>query len=204
MASRARLRHGALVPFTTVREAFSVPEGSLRIAIVADSHSAPHPRCLPLLAEAQPDHVLHAGDIGNLRVLDQLATIAPVSAVRGNIDEHREDIPDVRVIDVRDGAGTLITILLLHIAVNGPRLRADAGRLAQTEDASVVVCGHSHVPFVGRDRGRVVFNPGSIGPRRFQLPILFGLLEVSRSGVQMRHVDCETGLPWRPGPHPRI
>lgn len=198
MASLARVRHGAVVSTTTVRETFPVQNGSLRLAVVADSHSAPHPRLLTLLGEARPQHVLHAGDIGNLRVLDQLATVAPVSAVRGNIDEHREDIPDVRVIDVRDDTGTLITILLLHIAVNGPRLRADAARLARAEDASVVVCGHSHVPFLGRDRDRVVFNPGSIGPRRFQLPILFGLLDVSRAGVTMHHVDCETGQRWQP------
>ena len=63
----------------------------------------------------------------------------------------------------------------------------------------MVVCGHSHVPFLGRDRGHAVFNPGSSGPRRFQLPITLGVLDVSRSGVQMRHVDCETGLPWQPG-----
>lgn len=183
---------------TTVRQELPLHDGALRIGIVADSHSAPHPQLLKWLAQARPDHILHAGDIGNLRVIDQLASVAPVSAVRGNIDEHREDIPDVRVLDVRDEAGTLITVLLMHIAVNGPRLRADAARLAKAEDASVVVCGHSHVPFLGRDRDRVIFNPGSVGPRRFQLPILFGIMTVSRSGVEMQHVDCETGQPWRP------
>ncbi len=184
---------------TTLRQELFLRDGALQIAVVADSHSAPHPQCVKWLALARPDHILHAGDIGNLRVLEQLAQVAPVSAVRGNIDEHREDIPDVRVIDVRDAAGTLITVLLLHIAVNGPKLRADAARLAQAEDASVVVCGHSHVPFLGRDRDRVIFNPGSIGPRRFQLPILFGVLNVSRSGVTMQHFDCATGAPWQPG-----
>ena len=187
------------VPTTTLRDVLAMNGDVLRIAVVADSHSAPHPRCLEHLAAAKPDRILHAGDIGNLQVLDRLATVAPVLAVRGNIDGHREDIPDVRVLDVAHDGATLATLLLLHIAVNGPKLRADAWRLAEKVDASVVVCGHSHVPFVGRDRGRVMFNPGSIGPRRFQLPILFGVLDIDRAtGVRMHHVDCETGLEWRP------
>jgi hypothetical protein len=54
------------------------------------------------------------------------------------------------------------------------------------------------VPFIGRDRGLLVFNPGSIGPRRFQLPIVFGVLEIEDGQLKMRHVDCETGEVWTP------
>jgi predicted phosphodiesterase len=61
-----------------------------------------------------------------------------------------------------------------------------------------VVCGHSHVPFAAHDRGITVFNPGSAGPRRFQLPIVFGVIDVSTEGVSVRHIECETGLPWKP------
>lgn len=77
----------------------------------------------------------------------------------------------------------------------GPR---GALRLAHAEHASIVVCGHSHVPFMGRDRGLVIFNPGSIGPRRFLLPIVFGVIDVARDGIALRHVDCETGATWQP------
>jgi len=182
----------------TVREDVALGEEELRLVVVADTHGKPHPRSCELIAKERPNRILHAGDIGDLSVLDQLATIAPVSAVRGNIDGHGADIPDARIIAVRDGERTLLKLLLLHIAVNGPRLRADAARLAQAEDASVVVCGHSHVPFLGRDRGLVMFNPGSTGPRRFQLPILFGVIHVNRSRVEMRHIDCESGNVWRP------
>jgi predicted phosphodiesterase len=63
----------------------------------------------------------------------------------------------------------------------------------------LVVCGHSHVPFIGRDRDFVVRNPGSIGSRRFQLPNLFGVMEVTREGIAMHHVSCETGERWEPG-----
>ncbi|WP_394823870.1 metallophosphoesterase family protein [Pendulispora albinea] len=174
-------------------------EGALRLVVVADTHGKPHPRSAELISKERPDRILHAGDIGDMSVLETLATIAPVSAVRGNIDGHGADIPDVRILDICDGDAVLLKLLLLHIAVNGPRLRADAVRLAQAEDASVVVCGHSHVPFLGRDRGLVMFNPGSIGPRRFQLPILFGVIHINRHRVEMKHIDCESGAVWRPG-----
>jgi uncharacterized protein len=54
------------------------------------------------------------------------------------------------------------------------------------------------VPFMGRDKGLVIINPGSIGPRRFQLPILFATMDISRKGISMQHVSCETGLRWEP------
>jgi uncharacterized protein len=118
--------------------------------------------------------------------------------VRGNIDTRAHGLPDTMTLDIRDGDAPLLTILLLHIAVYGPKLRADAAQLARAEGASLVVCGHSHVPFIGRDCGVTVFNPGSIGPRRFHLPIVFGVIDISRSRVDLRHVDCETGDTWLP------
>jgi putative phosphoesterase len=173
-------------------------ERGLTLAIVADTHSRPHEMIVERLAEVKPDRILHAGDIGDLKVLDALAKTAPVHAVRGNIDVHADEVADSLAIDVKDDAGVLVSILLMHIAVYGPKLRADAVRLAQKNGANVVVCGHSHVPFVGRDRGLTVFNPGSIGPRRFTLPICFGVMDIARTGVSLRHVNCETGEPWRP------
>ena len=86
----------------------------------------------------------------------------------------------------------------MNIAVYSPRLRADAVRIARTDDAGLVVCGHSHVPFIGRDQGIAVVNAGSIGPRRFQLPIVFAVVDIGRDGVTMHHVSCETGLRWEP------
>lgn len=60
------------------------------------------------------------------------------------------------------------------------------------------MCGHSHVPFIGHDRGLTVLNAGSIGPRRFALPIVFGVLEIADGKLSLRHVDCETGEDWHP------
>jgi uncharacterized protein len=172
--------------------------GSGRIVAVADTHSAPHERARALIAALAPDAILHAGDIGDLSVLAGLQAIAPLFVVRGNIDAPGPDLPDVLTVDVGAGAGTLLSLLLLHIGVDGPRLRADAGRLAREEGAGVVVCGHSHVPFIGMDKGLAVFNPGSIGPRRFRLPIVFGVIDLAPSGLRMHHVDCETGERWQP------
>jgi predicted phosphodiesterase len=88
-------------------------------------------------------------------------------------------------------------LLMTHIAVYGPNLRADVAKLATAAGASLVVCGHSHVPFIGHDRQLTVFNPGSIGPRRFHLPIVFGTIDIAAT-VMLAHVDCETGRPWVP------
>jgi putative phosphoesterase len=174
------------------------PEGTLRLAVVADTHSQPHPATLGHLGRLAPDAILHGGDIGERSVLEELATVAPVLAVRGNIDTRARDLPDALTIEVQRSGQTVLRILLLHIAVAGPRLRAEAARLARAEQASLVVCGHSHVPFIGQDRGLTVFNPGSVGPRRFHLPIVFGTIELQPEGLRLRHFSAETGLPWSP------
>src|SRR3954469_10874251 len=92
--------------------------GDLRLAIVADTHSAPHANTYQLVEKKAPDAILHAGDIGSREVVDALASIAPTHAVRGNIDEHV--FPDDIVLDFERG-----TLLLTHIAVAGPKLRAE-------------------------------------------------------------------------------
>lgn len=174
------------------------PRGELRLAIVADTHSKPHPKAARHIAALAPTAILHAGDIGDLSVLDALGDIAPVIAVRGNIDERANDVPDTVTIDLRAGDASAMKLLLLHIAVHGPKIRADAARIAHREGVKLIVCGHSHVPFIGRDRGLTVFNPGSIGPRRMHLPIVFGVLEIAAGKLSLRHVDCETGAEWMP------
>jgi uncharacterized protein len=193
-----RTRSQAPARLTHRRETLEIPEGGARLVLVADTHGAPHPDSAEHIAAQRPAHILHAGDIGDRAVLDDLAKLAKVTAVRGNIDVHARDLPDAITIDVRDLDGPLVTLLLVHIAVYGPKLRADVAKLAREEGASIVVCGHSHVPFIGRDKGVVVVNPGSIGPRRFQLPIVFAAMDVSRERIAMHHVSCETGQRWEP------
>jgi putative phosphoesterase len=195
-ARMKRPRPSAAQRIVHAREDVRYGGGTLRIVAVADTHGRPHPKLGMRIDELAPAHVLHAGDVGDVAVLRDLEKHARVTAVRGNIDGP--DLPDLVTIELRDDEGTVLKILLTHIAVYGPKLRADVARIARTEDASLVVCGHSHVPFAAHDRGITVFNPGSVGPRRFNLPIVLGVIDVSTKGVSVRHVDCETGLPWKP------
>jgi uncharacterized protein len=181
------------------RHRLAIPPGGLRLAVISDTHSCPHPRAAERVSEVSPHAILHGGDIGDLGVLRAFEQIAQLFAVRGNIDIHATHIPEHQVIDLCDGDRTLVTILLTHIAVYGPKLRAEVGRMARDVDASLVVCGHSHVPFQGRDRGIAIFNPGSVGPRRFSLPIVFGVIDVDLARVALRHVDVEGGHEWRAG-----
>ncbi len=176
-----------------------------RVAIVADTHSKPHPKIGAHLAERKPHLILHGGDIGDLEVLRQLEAYAPTIAVRGNIDANTPDVPEAVTIDCRRGPDLMLRIFLTHIAVYGPKLRADVRKRAQAAKAGLVICGHSHVPFLARDGALAVFNPGSIGPRRFQLPITFGMLSLDEGRVRLEHVDCETNLKWLPpeSPAPR-
>ncbi len=188
MRPRLEVRHHALA---------AAAGKPLRLAVVADTHSAPHPAVLGHLRALAPDAILHAGDVGDLSVLETLAGVAPLHAVRGNIDGRGDGLPDQLTLDLSAG-GLALRLLLTHIAVAGPRLRADAARAARAAHASLVVCGHSHLPFIGEDRGLTIFNPGSIGPRRFHLPIVFGVLEVAAGGVKLEHRDAATGKPWLP------
>jgi putative phosphoesterase len=173
-------------------------QGALRLAIVADTHSKPHAKAALHIQCLSVAGILHAGDIGDRAVLTELGQLAPVIAVRGNIDERASDLPDAVTIDVQSDGVSVLRMLLTHIAVYGPKVRAEAARLAASSEAKLIVCGHSHVPFLGRDRGLTLFNPGSIGPRRLHLPIVFGLLEIAAGKLTLRHIDCETGEPWLP------
>ncbi|MFW5812854.1 MAG: metallophosphoesterase family protein [Fibrobacterota bacterium] len=184
-------------------EQVQVPEdGSFRLAVVSDTHSAPHGRALETISKLHPDAILHAGDIGELTLLDDLERICPVYAVRGNIDIRHPKLPDLLVLELVSKEKVVLRILALHVGVYGPRLRAEVARRARAEKASVVICGHSHVPLIASERGLVVFNPGSMGPRRAGLPIVFGMLELTAGDFRLRHIDCETGTLWKPPAFP--
>jgi putative phosphoesterase len=172
--------------------------GSLRLAIVSDTHSLPYSGATEIIAGLHPDAILHAGDIGDLHVLDQFAAICPVFAVRGNIDQRLPSLPDVLVMEIISKEKLVLRILMLHVGLYGPKLQSQVVRKAKAEAASLVVCGHSHVPFIGSGHGYTVFNPGSMGPRRNGLPIVFGVLELNDGNFRLSHVDCETGLLWKP------
>lgn len=180
-------------------ESFALPSsGTCRVALISDTHSKAHRDSVKHVKAQKPDLILHGGDIGDLAVLAPFKKIAPLHFVRGNIDSRDPQLADSIDILFEAEGKPVFRLLLTHIAVYGAKLRADARALAKTYGCTMVVCGHSHVPFIGTDRGISMINPGSIGPRRFNLPITFGILDVSRSRLEARHISCETGEVWLP------
>jgi uncharacterized protein len=149
-----------------------------RIGIISDTHGLLRPEAQRRLAGV--DHIVHAGDIGRPEIVDALREIAPVTAIRGNVDsgEWAREYADTELVRL---AGKSIYVLhdlkTLHID-------ARAG-------VDVVVSGHSHVPKIESIGGILYLNPGSSGPRRFQLPITLATLEVTPEGLRPEIHDLE-------------
>jgi len=171
----------------------------MSLAVLSDSHGAPHLSTVDILREIAPDAILHAGDVGRAEILEELEDLAPTCAVRGNVDSVSLGLPDAMTVEVMTSGSVALRILLTHIGIARLRLHREVRALAAEHRAGLVVCGHSHLPWMGRDGHLVVFNPGSHGPRRFDYPVTLGLIEIDRSGVRLAHVDCETGERWTPG-----
>ncbi len=142
------------------------------LGVISDTHGL---LCLPSMDLLHgSDHILHAGDIGNPEILTRLATIAPVTAVRGNIDKGAwaEKLPRTEVYEA-DG----MSIYLLH-TIDDLDLKPEVAGFA------AVVYGHSHVPKIETRNGVLYFNPGSAGPRRFNLPVTVGKLILENGEVK--------------------
>jgi uncharacterized protein len=151
-----------------------------RIGIVSDTHGLLRPDVLTSLRGV--DHILHAGDVGEASILEQLRTVAPVTAIRGNIDVHGacSQLPPTEVVTLHDQ--TFYMLHDLHAIDLDP---AAAGFAA-------VISGHSHQPLIEWRSGVLYMNPGSAGPRRFSLPISLGLITI-RGGVMVPEL-----VPLRP------
>jgi putative phosphoesterase len=136
------------------------------IGVISDTHGLLRPEALAVLRGS--DYIVHAGDIGDPLILKTLAEIAPVTAIRGNVDREAwaKKIPSTNVLEVGG-----ISIYVLH-NLNQLDLKPEAAGF------SVVVCGHSHVAKQETKSRVLYFNPGSAGPRRFRLPVTVGRLKV--------------------------
>jgi len=119
------------------------------------------------------DHIIHAGDIGDPGILTKLAEIAPVTAIRGNVDREgwARKIPATDLLEVGG-----VSIYVLHNL-------AELDVKPEAAGFAVVVYGHSHVPKQEMRDGVLYFNPGSAGPRRFRLPVTVGRLTVKDGEV---------------------
>ena len=141
----------------------------MRVALISDTHGLLRPQVADALVGAPL--ILHAGDVGKPIVLDALAEIAPVRAIRGNVDrgDWAKALPEDDVVEV---AGRLV--YLLH---DRNDLAIDPSAAGSGFD--VVLSGHSHRPAEERRDGVLYVNPGSCGPRRFSLPISMAWLSVA-------------------------
>lgn len=142
----------------------------MKLGIVSDTHGLLRPDLIPKLEGV--DRILHLGDVGKISVLEELAKIAPVTAVRGNVDREGAcaKLPETEVILVEGQY-----IYMLH-DLKTLHLDPAAGKFA------AVLHGHTHVPNFYTKKGVLYFNPGSCGPRRFELPVSVGLLTITKGG----------------------
>jgi putative phosphoesterase len=142
-----------------------------RIGIISDTHGLLRPEAERRLAAA--DHIVHGGDIGQPEIVERLRRIAPVTAIRGNVDtgEWAREYADTTLACL---AGKSIYVLhdLKTLRVD-PSARID-----------VIISGHSHVAKINMVDGILYVNPGSAGPRRFKLPITVATLEVTPGGMR--------------------
>ncbi len=146
------------------------------VGIVSDTHGWLDPALLDAFAGAE--RILHAGDVGDLAVLEALEKVAPVSVVRGNIDGGPlRDLPLTEVVEV---AGKRLA--LLHIAGNPRRPRKAARELLAAERPDAIIVGHSHIPVVGRVGGALWINPGAAGRQGFHDERFALLLHITPEG----------------------
>src|SRR5271165_1197133 len=142
------------------------------VGVISDTHGQLRREAADALRGV--DHILHAGDVGDPAILDALGQIAPVTAVRGNVDTQSwaQTLPETEIVELGG-----VSIYTLH----------DLGRLDLKPEAAgigVVVYGHSHQPKIEEKNGVLYFNPGSAGPRRFQLPVSLGKLVIEGGTVR--------------------
>ena len=146
----------------------------LRLGVISDTHGL-------LRREAEQrlkgvDHIIHAGDIGRAEIIERLRAIAPVTAIRGNVDKGpwASLFRDTETVTL--GGQTIHVVHDIHDLPFDPASRG----------IDIVISGHSHKPSI-ESKDRVLFlNPGSAGPRRFSLPITLAMLELTANGPEAR------------------
>ena len=147
------------------------------VGVISDTHGLLRPEAVAALQGSE--HIIHAGDIGAEDIIPVLQEIAPVTAIRGNVDQELwcRKFPETEVVQL---AG--VSIYILH-DVNALDLHPQAAGF------KVVISGHSHKPKQEMKDGVLYFNPGSAGPRRFKLPISVGRLEITNGVVRAEIIE---------------
>lgn len=150
-----------------------------RIGVISDTHGLLRPEALEALAGS--DHIIHAGDVGKDRILQQLETIAPVTAVSGNVDTEpwAADLPVNAVVEI-DGR----CLYVLHIREELDLDLASAGM-------SAFIFGHSHKPDIDWLDGILYLNPGSSGAKRFSNPVTLARIDIDDAGLHPELIHLE-------------
>jgi len=153
------------------------------IGLISDTHGLMREKALTALKGS--DLIIHAGDVGRPAVIERLRAVAPVVAVRGNIDKGAwaSQLPMTAVVEAHS-----VLIYVLHDIQQLDLAPAAA-------EFNIVVSGHSHKPSRTERNGVVYVNPGSAGPRRFQLPITVARLDLRRSPWSVEFIDLSDGEP---------
>ena len=153
------------------------------IGLISDTHGLLRPEALRALEGSEL--IIHAGDVGNPEIIETLKEIAPVVAVRGNVDTESwaSALPETEVVET--GTATIFVLHDIHTLDLNP---VAAG-------FHIVVSGHSHKPAHVKRDGVLYINPGSAGPQRFQLPITLARLHLDHTGWNVDFIDlCGTSL----------
>lgn len=152
----------------------------MTVGVVSDTHGRMHPGTLAALAGV--DRIVHAGDVGDPAILEILSGVAPVSAVRGNVDRGAlaASLPETEVVEI-DG----VAIYVLHDLATLLIEPAAAG-------FGAVISGHSHVPRIETQGGVLYLNPGSCGPRRFRLPTTIARMTIEDGRVEAEIVTLSS------------
>jgi len=151
----------------------------MRIGVISDTHGLLRPEAVAALSNS--DRILHAGDVGNPEILDRLRELAPVTAIRGNVDREpwANTLPVTEAIEVEG-----VSIYMIH----------DLARVDLKPEAAgfdIVIYGHSHQPKIEEKNGVLYFNPGSAGPQRFHLPVSVGMLEIKTGKIREQVINLK-------------
>jgi putative phosphoesterase len=147
----------------------------VKLGIISDTHGLLRPEVAPALKGV--DRILHIGDVGDAFILTELAKIALVTAIRGNVDREGAcgKLPETEVVLIENPPHAGFYIYMLH-DLKTLHLDPAAAKFA------AVLHGHTHVPNFVTKKGVLYFNPGSCGPRRFELPVTIGILTIESDG----------------------
>ena len=148
-----------------------------RIGVISDTHGLLRPEAVEALRGSEA--IIHAGDVGHPAILEELRRIAPVTAIRGNIDIEpwAETLPRTNVLELNKNA-----IYVIH---NVKELDLDP----RAAGFSAVIFGHTHQPLIESRNGVLFFNPGGAGPRRFKLPISVGRLTLENGQLHAELIE---------------